>query len=44
MQEDWSGWGLGRMGLGAVKTVLQEEGVGSQTVQNHGGHRKDAVF
>ena len=32
MQEDWSGWGLGRMGLGAVKTVLQEEGVGSQTV------------
>ena len=44
MQEDWSEWGLGRMGLGAMKTVLQEEGGGSQTVQSHGGRRKDAGF
>lgn len=32
------------MGLGAVKTVLHEEGGGSQTAQNHGGHRTGAGF
>lgn len=41
LQEDQSAWGLERTGR---KEVLQEEAGGSQTVQNLGGHRKDAAF